>query len=216
MATVTAPLLSMTAAKTFGKTITYYRRNGQNIARQRVVPENPRSPAQTVQRDLFSAMTKYRNIYIACQDGYNHFAKSQNRGLSGPAYLQGQNLRNIAVLREIDVQLAGAFPGFLFWDGVNTTEIGLFRIDTRNTWASSTFSASLQCIDANGNTIATFYVNNEVAALEGDVTGTNAVSWAHGALPDGTSALKYIITVIHDGETQPYDYVISGLMAVFD
>lgn len=220
MAILTAPLLSVTAKQTFAKTITYFRRNGQNLARQWIAPTNPSTPGQLVQRALFAAISKYRNLYIAVQEGLNHYAKSLAIGLTGPGYWQGTNLKNVIAVQTVSPELAGAAPIFLFWDGIDTTSIGLVRIDTRLEFAASAFTASLQCFDTNGATIETFYSGEVAIALESDSAGANAVDWAHGAFPAGTAALKYVITIIYDtgGEiiTQPHDYVISGPMSVFD
>ena len=58
MPILTAPLMSLQAKKALAKTVTFYRSRGQDLARQRVVPTNPRTPGQTANRDAFTAATK--------------------------------------------------------------------------------------------------------------------------------------------------------------
>lgn len=53
MAKLTAPVLSLAAKKTIGKSITFFRSRGMDVARQRVIPYNPQSPDQTTQRGDF-------------------------------------------------------------------------------------------------------------------------------------------------------------------
>ena len=54
MAKVTGPLLSIGSSGQIGKSQVYANWKGINYARQHVVPANPRSTAQTTQRNLFS------------------------------------------------------------------------------------------------------------------------------------------------------------------
>lgn len=53
MAKLKAPLLSLGAAGAIGKAIVYFPWKGLNVAREYVIPSNPKSPAQTTQRGYF-------------------------------------------------------------------------------------------------------------------------------------------------------------------
>lgn len=54
MAKVDGPLMSMTATGTYGKTLTFSRRKGTNVVRQRVTPANPQTAGQMVARNRLS------------------------------------------------------------------------------------------------------------------------------------------------------------------
>lgn len=54
MAKITAPLLSLGARGTIGKVMTYADWRGVGYVRQRVIPANPKSTAQTLTRDIFA------------------------------------------------------------------------------------------------------------------------------------------------------------------
>jgi len=54
MAKITGPLLSLGAGGTIGKAMTFSKWKGVGYVRQRVVPANPQTTAQTLTRDVFS------------------------------------------------------------------------------------------------------------------------------------------------------------------
>ena len=54
MAKVDAPLMSMTATGTYGGTLTFSRRKGVNVVRQRVTPANPQTSGQMTARNRMS------------------------------------------------------------------------------------------------------------------------------------------------------------------
>lgn len=54
MAKVDGPLMSMTATGTYGKSLTYSRRKGVNVVRQRVTPANPQTEGQMIARNRMS------------------------------------------------------------------------------------------------------------------------------------------------------------------
>lgn len=99
MAIVDSPLLSLGAKKSIGKTITFSRVKGQNIARQRVIPSNPRTAAQQAQRSLMSkavglwqtggltsddvaAYNRWASAAFRTQSGYNRFASEVTKYLA--------------------------------------------------------------------------------------------------------------------------------------
>lgn len=65
MARVTAPVLSLGARKTIGKTVTFFRSRGMDVARQRVIPANPQTPDQTTQRTAFSEAVALAQLVAA-------------------------------------------------------------------------------------------------------------------------------------------------------
>jgi len=58
MARLTAPLFSLDASGTLSKAITYSKWKGINYARTRVIPENPKSEAQTEVRGVFATLNE--------------------------------------------------------------------------------------------------------------------------------------------------------------
>lgn len=85
-AIVDSPLLGMGAKKSIGKTITYFRLKGQNIARQRVIPANPNTAAQQTQRGLMSTVVGYfHTLGLNALDlaALNRWASAAFRKLSG-------------------------------------------------------------------------------------------------------------------------------------
>lgn len=56
MAKTTGPLLSLDGSGTIAKTLTFSRWRGVKYARQRVIPENPQTTAQTLTRDVFAML----------------------------------------------------------------------------------------------------------------------------------------------------------------
>lgn len=58
MALVTGPLMSLDASGTIGKAITFGHWKGRHSVRTRVIPENPKSAAQTGVRSMMSFLSK--------------------------------------------------------------------------------------------------------------------------------------------------------------
>lgn len=77
MALVTAPLLSMDASGTVGKTLTYAKWKGRPYCRQRVIPTNPQSAAQTGARSMFGFLAQqWTNLIAGEQDDYDDLAEA--------------------------------------------------------------------------------------------------------------------------------------------
>ena len=77
MALLTGPLFSIDASGTVGKTITYSKWKGRNYARQRVIPANPKSAAQTGPRSMFTYLTKaWADLGDVAQATWNALAEA--------------------------------------------------------------------------------------------------------------------------------------------
>lgn len=71
MAKVYMPLLGGRASGSIAKSVTFTSWRGINIARQRVDPANPRTVAQTSQRDLFTyCVTLWSRLPVEIQDAW--------------------------------------------------------------------------------------------------------------------------------------------------
>lgn len=78
MAVVNGPLMSLDASGTVAETLVYGHWKGRNVVRQRVVPNNPKSAAQTGQRSMFAFLTKHWSLLSgADQATYDDLAESQ-------------------------------------------------------------------------------------------------------------------------------------------
>lgn len=95
MAKVSLPLLAVRATGTVGKSLTFGNWKGINYVRERVIPANPRTTAQSAQRDLFAfVVSAWQRAPAAVQNAYIASAKS--------ADMTGFNLftkRNLVSLR---------------------------------------------------------------------------------------------------------------------
>lgn len=84
MAKVTAPLLSLDAAGTFGKTMTFGKWKGRHYVRQRVTPTNPNSANQQTQRSKFrDAVAGWQALDQAIKDTWNTRVKELGLTMSG-------------------------------------------------------------------------------------------------------------------------------------
>jgi len=108
MAKVTGPLLSLSASGTIARTQTYAKWRGISYVRQRVVPANPRSTAQVLTRDIFTAMgQRWKQGGPLMRAPWERYASGQ-RFLGSNAYL-GQNLN--AMRGEVDMDAYIGSPG---------------------------------------------------------------------------------------------------------
>lgn len=69
MAIVTGPLFSQEARGQFAKSVVYTRRRGQNLARSYVIPSNPNTADQVINRDYIAAMAQVTQRIRAVQLG---------------------------------------------------------------------------------------------------------------------------------------------------
>lgn len=86
MAKVTAPLLSLGASGTIGKTLTFGKWKGINTARQRITPANPRSTGQTAQRSIMSNVVAFWRGFMTgllAKAAWNRDATASGKPQSG-------------------------------------------------------------------------------------------------------------------------------------
>lgn len=86
MAKLTAPLMSFGASGKLAKTLVYGTWKGIPTVRQYVVPANPKSPGQTVQRGLLAHLTAvWRGSLLtaAARTGWNLLASVRGLAMSG-------------------------------------------------------------------------------------------------------------------------------------
>lgn len=79
MVKVYAPCLSLDASGTIADAITFTKWKGRNVARQRVIPSNPRSGPQTGMRAMFAFLAKvWQSLTTAEQATWDDRAKADN------------------------------------------------------------------------------------------------------------------------------------------
>ncbi len=108
MAKTTAPLLSLGARGTIGKTMTFASWRGVGYVRQRVIPANPRSTAQVLTRDIFTNMgLRWKTAGPLSRAPWDRFATGQK--FVGRNSYMGQNLA--AMRGEADMDNYIGSPG---------------------------------------------------------------------------------------------------------
>jgi hypothetical protein len=86
MAKLTGPLFSLGASGTIGKTLTFGNWKGIHTSRQRVDPTNPKSAAQTAQRNIMSTVVAFWRAYVTGTGGkssWNRDATASGKAQSG-------------------------------------------------------------------------------------------------------------------------------------
>ncbi len=86
MARVRTPLISFGASGKIARTIVFFAWKGIDVAREYVVPSNPRTPAQVTQRNLFAdAVAAFRNYLTdaAIRTAWNQLASAGKQAMSG-------------------------------------------------------------------------------------------------------------------------------------
>jgi hypothetical protein len=92
VAKISAPLLSMGARGTIGKSVTFAKWRGIDYARQRVIPANPRTTAQQANRTRFAFLREmWKLAPAAVQAPWNAFAAG--RPFTGMNKFVGENNR---------------------------------------------------------------------------------------------------------------------------
>lgn len=111
MAKTSAPLLGFGARGTIASTVTYASWRGVGYARERVIPANPRSIAQTQTRDIFRMLSQmWKQLPAGAIAPWNAFATG--RPFLGVNQFTGQNLRQFrSPTTQPDMDLFIGSPG---------------------------------------------------------------------------------------------------------
>lgn len=86
MAKLLTPLLSFSASGQIAKTLVAYTWHGINCVRAYIIPRDPRTPAQLIQRTAITLATQAWKLYITHEKtriGWTHYAASDPRPLTG-------------------------------------------------------------------------------------------------------------------------------------
>lgn len=164
MATLKAPLLSIDARGKFANSIVYTGWKGIKVARQHVVPANPKTADQITQRGyVTSVVSAWKNYFLGSEgrEAWNRSALNAAKTMSGFNFFSSQALKMIATDPDAsfcDVLTETAANKVTFGmenldDGGAGDEAGDFEI-----WA--------------GSTISGMTLSESVAIVAGDIVGT--------------------------------------------
>lgn len=122
MAKLQAPLFSLGASGAIGKAIVFFGWKGLNVARQYVVPSNPKSDDQVTQRDYVTAAVAMIHTALARATHAIASADKSAYSLLGSALGKVMTWFNSAVKNWADVKVAGFIP-IIFSDGQCTATL---------------------------------------------------------------------------------------------
>lgn len=162
MAIVRTPLLSFGASGKLAKTLVFFGWKGLDVAREYVVPTNPRTAAQTTQRTLFTDMV------AAWRNYFTNAAMRAAWDLSASVSKKAQSGFNAAMSAMI--QIGSGDPNCSFaLDGISTSTehvvFGMLNVDDGTTGdEAGTFEVWL------GTEATSLLLLESVAIAAGDVT----------------------------------------------
>jgi hypothetical protein len=135
VAKLKAPLLSLGASGAIGKTLVFFNWKGIDVAREYVIPANPKSTAQNTQRGY--VMAAVAAIHAAEVDATNPLVAVDKAAysLAGSIYPTPRTWFNQIVQRwllaEVNGEVAAIYANRKFWDpGAGATTITLFNHQT--------------------------------------------------------------------------------------
>lgn len=122
MAKISAPLLSMGATGTIGKSVTFAKWRGVAYARQRVIPSNPQTTAQQANRALFAFLREMWKLGpTEVRAPWDAFAAGQK--FTGMNKIVGENVRLIGADTDLlNSQMSPGAKGGLPPAGVVVTQ----------------------------------------------------------------------------------------------
>lgn len=204
MSKTTAPLLSFDARGQIGKTVVYGNWRGVKYARQHVIPANPRTTAQTRNRNIFAMLREaYKLLPSLARAPWDAYATG--RKFTGMNAFVGENRLAIATGTDFTTLLGSpGARGGLPADGIAAVggslsgeiDVTFTAPDTPNDWTLDTYVV-LACKDqAPDERFNQSWVNDSVAAptvgitLSGLEAGQSYVvaGWTVWTKPDGTTA----------------------------
>lgn len=199
MAKVTAPLLSLGALGTVGKTQTYSKWKGRPYVRQRVVPANPQTTEQTKTRSVFKvASDMWKGAPALLTAPWHRFAVGQV--LTGRNAFIGKYtevLRGLAN-RQLMVFSPGAKGGLaplsmIVTPGVGELTVAVTVPATPLGWSlDSVICAAVEDADPAVSTLLTVYAAADISApYEVTIPDLNAAlhvvgAWTLYVKPDGS------------------------------
>jgi hypothetical protein len=200
MAIVTAPLFSLGASGSIAKTLTYFPWKGLRCVRQRVVPANPNSSAQQVQRGYFGdAVDLVHAAQVEALNPLNALDVAAY-ALKGTTRSSPRTWFNEAVKNYIDQNVAGAF-GIVFRGATSTPGAGQVAI-TLKIEKQSGAGGSLTAGNILYGSTKSALVNSAAATI-----GAEAISYTIASLGSGERVYWKFVSTAHDD----FDGTESGI-----
>lgn len=126
MAKISGPFLSISASGQIGKTLVATKWKGIKVQRQFVIPSNPRTPAQTAQRDRVSVITNAWRQFITpanVREAWNLMASIQSRPQSGFNWFTSNAVKNIKT------DTNASYADFIRFDPGQIITVGMINVD---------------------------------------------------------------------------------------
>lgn len=161
MAKLKAPLLSLGASGAISKTLVFFGWKGLNVVREYVVPSNPQTSLQTVQRGYVTDAVA--EIHATQAQAANPLTSEDQVAYSTLASTLGKVMTwfNMAVKLWIDVKVAAKVPVVYSWGYVTDTDL-------------TAIDMSMVINEETGSTLAAgkFYIGTSKTNLIRSVTAT--------------------------------------------
>lgn len=161
MAKLKAPLLSLGASQQLGKALVFFNWKGLDVVREYVIPSNPQTALQTVQRGYITAAVA--EIHATEAQAANPLTAEDKSAYSLLASAKGKVMTwfNQAVKLWADVKVAGLVPIIYSWGDVTDTDI-------------TAIDMSMVINEQTGSTLAAgkFYVGTSKTNLSHAITAT--------------------------------------------
>lgn len=188
MAKITAPILSLGASGTIADTITFSKWKGRPYARQRVIPANPKSTAQTATRSVFTFSSDVWRYWPAgAKEAWELYA--QNSRITPRNGFMGQNISALRsqtdLLQMVISTSAGSglvAAGLSLAAGANQITATLTAPELPSGWT---------IVEANALAIAN--VNPSTETTSDIVFGTDATDPYEITLTGLTTAQEYLV-----------------------
>ena len=182
MARVTGPLFSMDASGTIGKTVTFSKWKGRNYTRQRVIPSNPRSAAQTGPRSMFKYLTQiWASIGVVAQATWDTLAESNQ--ISPFNAFVGSNLQRFQMNQAPSHATPAAEAATALTVSAMTLTGGVGHIQVDLTPSGATAIGGFVVL-RDSSAITSMNWSKVVAVIPAD--GANAVNFTDSPLAPGT------------------------------
>lgn len=202
MAVLTGPLLSFSARKSIGKTLTYSNWKGIPYARQRVIPANPNTTAQQATRGTFAwLMHLWSYAPALVTDGWNAYADGQPMtGRNAFAKFNVSDLRDASDLTNFVMSPAAksgpVAAGAVFTPGDDQITVTITAPELPQGWTiASAIAAAIQQQDPQDGTLFTWAAGeDDTSTYEVVLTGLESATtyvcgaWFKFLRPDGSFA----------------------------
>jgi hypothetical protein len=178
MAKLKAPLLSLGASQQLGKTLVFFPWKGLNVAREYVVPANPRTASQTTQRGYLSdAVEQVHESQASASYPLNEY-DTKAYDVVGSNRATPRTWFNEVVKQWVDQKVAALF-GAIFRGAIITEGDG--QVDLEFSWQKDPDSANnITAGDFYYGTSKTALIHSQVAVIAAGVISATIAGLTNG------------------------------------